>query len=110
MFVYLVFALLLILVIRRGAIVIVGLFMYTFMLEPFVTLFIANFPHIPDGYRWTAAYFPIKAIHNLIHVPFPRYAFMEIQDYVSFKEVIIVLGWLGLFLWVIFWLLGRKDL
>lgn len=109
-FVYLVFALLLILVIRRGAIVIVGLFMYTFMLEPFITFFLATYPTLSDGYRVFPPYFPIKAIHNLIHVPFPRYAFMEIQDFVSFKEVAIVLVWLGVFLWIIFWLLRRKDL
>ena len=109
-FTYLVFALLLILIIRRGAIVIVGLFMYTFMIEPFVTFFLATYPTLPDGYRIFAPFFPIKAIHNLIHFPFTRYAFMEIQDYVSFKEVAIVFVWLGILLWMIFWLLRRKDL
>ena len=109
-FTYLVFALLLILVIRRGAVVIVGLFMYTFMLEPFVTFFLATYPTLSDGYRLFPPFFPIKAIHNLIHFPFPRYAFREIQDYVSFKELGIVLCWLGIFIWLIFWLLRRKDL
>lgn len=109
-FVYLVFALVLILIVRRGAIVIVGLFMYTFMLEPFVTFFLATYPTLSDVYRLFPPFFPIKAIHNLIHVPFPRYAFMEIQDYVSLKEVMIVLGWLGIFLWIIFRILNRKDL
>lgn len=109
-FVYLVFAFMLILIIRKGAIVIVGLFMYTYMLEPFVTLFISQYPHLPDKYRVIAPFFPVKAIHNLIHIPFSRYVFMEIQDYVSLKEVAIVLVWLGIFIWIIFWLLRRKDL
>lgn len=109
-FTYLVFALLLILIIRRGAIVIVGLFMYTFMIEPFITFFLATYPTLPDIYRIFPPFFPVKAIHNLIHIPFLRYGFMEIQDYISLKEIAIVLLWLGIFIWLIFWILRRKDL
>jgi len=109
-FIYLLLALLLTLIVRRAGLVIVGLFMYTFILEPFLSLFLENYPHLPDFYRPLAAFLPVEAIHRLIPIPFPRYALREIQDYVSFKEMAIVFVWMCFYIGVSYWILKRKDL
>lgn len=114
---YLTFAFLLTLIIRRSGIVIVTLMMYTLAFEPLLTLFLTNFPDFLSNYatmpaimNQIAAFFPIRALNNLIHLPFQRWALQEIQDYVSLKEVLIVLGWLAFNIRVCYWLLRKRDL
>ncbi len=109
-FTFLTFALLITLIVRRAGLVIVGLMMYTLAFEPFVALFLAEFPHIPDYYRPLAPFLPIRALNNLIHVPFQRYVLQEIQDYVSFREVLIVIGWLIFNIGTSYWILKKRDL
>lgn len=109
-FTYLCFAMLIGLLLKKAGFAIVLIFMYTLMFEPFLTL---NFQHnvwIKDYTDWLAPYFPVRALNNLIHVPFQRYVFMEIQDYVAWKDLLIVLGWLAFFLFSIFRLLDRRDI
>lgn len=114
---YLTFAFLVTLFIRRSGIVIVGLMMYTLAFEPLLTLFLTNFPEtlskyasMPEVLSQVAAFFPIRALNNLIHVPYQRWALQEIQDYVSVKEVLIVLGWLAFNIRICYWLLRKRDL
>lgn len=114
---FLTFASMVTLVIKRPGIVIVGLMMYTLAFEPLLTLFLTNFPEtlskyasVPVILEKAAAFFPIRALNNLIHVPYQRWALQEIQDYVSFKEVLIVLGWLAFNIRVCYWLLRKRDL
>ncbi len=109
-FIFLLFAMLLTLIVRRGGLVIVGLFMYTFMIEPFGVHFLNYYPHLPDGVRAMAPFLPIRAIHNLVPIPFPRYMFWEIQDYVSVKNLLVALCWGGFFIAASYWILKRKDL
>jgi len=114
---YLTFAFLATLIIRRSGIVIVVLMMYTLAFEPLITLFLTNFPEslskyaaMPEILSTAAAFFPIRAINNLIHVPYQRWALQEVQDYVSLKEVLIVLAWLAFNIRVCYWLLKKRDL
>ena len=109
-FVYLAFATFIALIIRKPGIVIIGLMIYTLMFEPFLTFFITYFEHMPDWIRPIANYFPIRSLMNLIHPPYPRYIFSEIQDYISLKETLIVLGWLFIYFGTSYWILKRKDL
>ena len=109
-FCYLVFATLITLIIRKPGIVIIGLFLYTLMFEPFITFFIYDFPRLPDWLRPFADFFPVRSLMNLIHPPYTKYAFFEIQDYVSLRELSIVLGWLIVNLSLCWWILKRKDL
>ena len=108
-FTFLLFALALVLLIPKAGLVIVGLFMYTIVFEPAFTLFIAEAPHHWEWLRPLAPYFPITSINNLVHFPFLRYGFMEIQDYVSAYEVGIVLVWLLITAGLGFIILRRKD-
>ena len=109
-FIFLVFAMLLTMIVRRGGLVIMGLFMYTFMLEPFAVQFLTYYPDLPDSVRAIAPFLPVRAIHNLVRIPFPRYLFWEIQDYVSLKDLIVALCWAGFFIATSYWILKRKDL
>lgn len=109
-FTYLTFAMMIVLLVRKTGMVIVGLLMYTLIFEPLFIVFLENFPGIPEMFRYLGPYFPVTALNNLIHMPFHRYIFMEIQDYVSFKEMLIVLGWAIFNIAMCYQILKRKDL
>ena len=110
-FTYLTFAMMLTLLFRKGGLVIVGLLMYTFMLEPFVALFLYNYDdfHFPAYMASIPNYFPVQSLRNLIQFPFKRYIFMGIQDYVAFRDLLIVLAWLVFNVGVSYLLLKKRD-
>ena len=66
--------------------------------------------NVDDYVPWLIPYFPMESISNLIPMPFPRYVFREIQDYVSFVSVMIVLGWTFLFNYFAYLKLKRSDI
>jgi ABC-type transport system involved in multi-copper enzyme maturation permease subunit len=107
---FLCFAMLLAILLKKAGFAIVLIFMYTLIFEPFLTVNMEHNPLIKDQVSWLAPFFPIRALNNLIHVPFQRYVFMEIQDYIAWKDVLIVLGWLAFYLLGIFKLLDRRDI
>jgi hypothetical protein len=106
---YLTFCFWITLLIPRSGLVIVGLFLYTIMFEPFLALFLENFPHVYDFIRNAVPYFPIRSLYYLIPVPFPKYFLQEIKDFVPLKETFIVVGWLCLNLALSYSILRRKD-
>jgi len=59
--------------------------------------FIVKVKFIPDDAEFLKSLFPMESISNMVAMPFARYAFQEIQDYVSFASVVIVLVWIFLF-------------
>ncbi len=106
---YLSFAMLLSLLIKKSGFVIVFLFMYTLMFEPFITINMEHNRHIPDTMDWIVPFLPIKSLNNLIRVPFTKYIFQETQDYVAIVDIIIVTGWLFVYNGVSFLLLKKRD-
>ncbi|GHE61984.1 MULTISPECIES: ABC transporter permease [Roseivirga] len=60
--------------------------------------------------EWIEYLLPIKSINALIHNPFPKYVFMEIQDWVALPELLLVLGYGGLFYWATIRLVVKRDL
>jgi hypothetical protein len=106
---YLTFCFWITLLIPRSGLVIVGLFLYTIMFEPFLALFLENFPHVYDFVRGAVPYFPIRSLYYLIPVPFPRYLLKEIRDFVPLKETLIVIGWLCFNISLSYWILKKKD-
>jgi hypothetical protein len=109
--VYCSLAFLLALVIKKAGFVIVLLFLYSMMFEPIVSAILTNAPYFRDTF-WSelVAFFPVQSLNNLITVPFGRYVFMEIQDYIPFKTLAIALGWLVIYLWSVISILKRRDL
>ena len=102
-------AFLLSVLIKKSGFVIVLLFMYTLIFEPFVVINMEHNPHIPDTMDWIIPYLPIKSLNNLIRVPFPKYVFMQIQDYIAWVDVLIVLGWLFIYNSLILWFLKKRN-
>ncbi len=60
--------------------------------------------------EWIEYLLPVKSINALIHSPFPKYVFMEIQDFVTLPELALVAGWGALFYWATVKLVVRRDL
>ncbi len=102
-FAFLSFALLLGMVIQRSGLTIVILVLFP-MIEAILR---AN---VDDYVPWLIPYFPMESISNLIPMPFPRYVFREIQDYVSIVSVVVVLGWTFLFNYLAYLKLKRSDI
>lgn len=100
--VYLVFSLLIGLLIKRTGLAMGLLLLYTILIEPLVSFQIKQ--------EWIKGFLPLKAINNLIHNPFNKYLLREIQDYVSFKEILIVVIYAALFVFLINLLLKKRDL
>lgn len=55
-------------------------------------------------------FFPLESIMNLVPMPFARYAFQEIQDYVSLTAVAIAIVWIGLFNYFSYLKLKKSDI
>ena len=95
---------------QRTGFVIVIIFMYTFIFEPFLVINIEHNPYFPAFLKPFAPFFPIKAINNLIQVPFQKYAFFYSHDFVAFGDVAIVLGWLVIYQFLAIAILKGRDL
>ena len=90
-------------VIRRTGFAIILFILYSLIMEPIATTIMKH------EYELATWYFPIRSINNLIHVPFGKYIFREVQDYVALNEVLIAGGWAALFIWFTYWLITRRD-
>lgn len=103
LFTYLVFAFFLTILLKRSALTVFILLLYA----PIEYTITAN---LPDSIAFISEYFPLHAINNLIEIPFPKYWFQEIQDYVSLSAVAVVIGYVVLFIYAIYAKLKASDL
>lgn len=103
---FLVFALLVGMIIKRTGFAIVLLAFYALFIEPIGVLILSN---VYEQYTFYQ-YFPIRAINNLISVPFGKYILREVQDYVAFRDIAVVLTYLGAFIYLNYWMLKIKDI
>lgn len=109
-FVYLLFAFVVGIIIKRTGIAIVFFGIYAPFIEMFAALIFTHAPKLPPYFKTLARFFPVEAVNNIIRSPFEKYAFQEIQDYIAFNDVAIVLLHITLFLSFIFLMLKRKNL
>ena len=100
--VYLIFALLIGLLIKKTGLALGLMFLYTLIIEPIIAFRI--------NVEWIKGLLPIKAINNLIHMPFGKYILREVKDYVAPADILIVLAYAALFIWLIYLLLKKRDL
>ena len=103
LFFFLSYALMLSVLIQRSGLTII-LLLLSQMIEGIVT------SNLDDELPGIIPFFPMRSIWYLIEWPFPRYAFQEIQDYVSWGSVFIVLGWIFIFNYASYWKLKKADL
>jgi ABC-type transport system involved in multi-copper enzyme maturation permease subunit len=100
---FLSYALMLGILVQRSGLTII-LLLLSYMLEAIVK---AN---IDDYLPWLMPYFPMESISALVPIPFYRYAFQEIQDYVDPLSVVIATVWMILFNYFSYLKLKRSDL
>ena len=102
-FSFLCLAMLFAFLIRRTGFAIVLFALYVISIEPIATSVMYYQYDIPV---W---YFPVRSINNLIRVPFEKYMFREIQDYVAIKDVIVVFGWTIIYCALSYLLIKKRD-
>lgn len=100
---YFMFAMFLALIIRKSAIAIMVLLIYTVMLEPIAVGIIGHF------YPLIGSLFPLEVISSLVSFPFSRYIFMETPDYIGLIPFLKASAWGGIFLFGIFYQLKKRD-
>lgn len=100
---YLSFALMLGVLIQRS-----GLTIILLLLAPMIEIIIRE--NINDYVPSLVPFFPLESISNLVPLPFKRYAFQEIRDYLTFDSILIALGWTVLFNYFSFLKLKRSDI
>lgn len=89
--------------IRRTGFAIILFILYSLVIEPILTAVMMH------NYNLKVWYFPIKAVNNLIRVPFQKYIFREVRDFVALQDILIALGWSALFIYFSYLLLARRD-
>lgn len=102
-FCFLCFAMFIAFLLRRTGFAIVLFVLYSLAIEPIATAIMWHEYEIPV---W---YFPVRGINNLIPVPFAKYIFREVQDYVALRHIAAALGWAALFIFFSFSLLRKRD-
>uniref|UniRef100_UPI00404962D6 hypothetical protein n=1 Tax=Fulvivirga sp. TaxID=1931237 RepID=UPI00404962D6 len=100
---YLIFAFFLTVLFKRSALTVFMLLLYRPIEGTIIGL-------LPDSIDFVGDYLPMQAFSALIEVPFPRYWFQEIQDYVAFDAVAVVLLYIVLFVAAIHYKLKNSDL
>ena len=65
---------------------------------------------LPDKLDFLDNYFPLQVLSRLIEIPFPRYWFQEIQDYVAWDAVAVVIVYTALFVYAVYAKLKSSDL
>lgn len=102
-FEYLSFALLLGILIKRSGLTIIVLLL-SYMLEQIIKV------NVDDVAPGLIPFFPLESITALVPIPFYRYAFMEIQDYVKLSSVAISLSWTFVFNYLSYLKLKKSDI
>jgi hypothetical protein len=104
-FAFLTFSLLLGMLIKRTGFAIVLLALYSLFLEPIAYAILLN---TYEGFAFYE-YLPIRSINKLIEVPYGKYLFQEVKDYLVWHEVLVVLGYTALFFYGSFRMLKARD-
>ncbi|MFZ6011506.1 MAG: ABC transporter permease [Bacteroidota bacterium] len=102
-FAFLSYALMLGVLIQRSGLTIIVLLL-SHMIEAIVR------ENIDEQVPWLIEFFPMESISNLVPLPYARYAFQEIRDYLTFGSVAIALGWTFLFNYFSFLKLKQSDI
>lgn len=102
-FAFLSYALMLGVLVQRSGLTIVLL-----LLSHMIELIIKE--NIDDYVPWMIQFFPMESISNLVPMPYARYAFQEIRDYISVSSVAIALAWIFMFNFFSYLKLKKADI
>jgi len=101
-FTYLNLVLLLAILIKRA-----GLSIGLVLILPILEFILAAL--LPDATDPLIPYLPVHAINAIIKVPFQRYIFMEIQDYIDWLEALVAIMYNGVYIALAYWALCKRD-
>lgn len=104
-FLFLSFCLFIATLIKRSGFAIALVMFYTYIVEAILSTYLRA-----EVSPMISNILPIEASWKLIHQPFTRYGLSVCQDYVSIWEVLVALGWVGIFQFGSYWLLAKRDL
>jgi ABC-2 type transport system permease protein len=107
-FAFLSFALMLGVLVQRSGLTIV-LLMLSHMIETIIKVNIFR-ASVEDQIGWLKQFFPLESISNLVPLPFARYAFQEIQDYVAPGALLIAIVWTFLFNYFAYLRIRKADI
>jgi len=99
---YLLVAFLLALLIKRTGLTMGILILYTYIIEPIIVFRIKT--------EWIKGLFPLRAINNVIRLPFSKYLLRETRDYVAIQDLGVALAYAALFVYLIYLVLKKRDL
>ena len=102
-FTFLLFALLVGSLLKKAGFAIVFTGIYVLIIEPILSI------SLPNSWEAVIQWFPIRALNNLVHIPFPKYIFMEVQDYVKWQELLIVIFWAVALYFLNYLVLTKRD-
>jgi len=102
-FSFLSLAMLFAVLIRRTGFAIVLFVLYAVCIEPIAAQVMYYEFKLPV---W---YLPVKSINNLIRLPFGKYIFREVQDYIAIKDVFVALGWTAIYIGCSYFLIKKRD-
>lgn len=100
---YLLLIMVIALIIKRAGLSIVILLIY-----PALELFL-KVP-LPESMEFLTEYLPYSALSNLIDIPFPKYAFMEIRDSVAIEDVLLNLAYIPILIFIGYKTIAKKNL
>lgn len=107
-FAFLSYALMLGVLVQRSGLTIV-LLMLSHMIEAIIKVNIFR-EQYQDQIGWLKQFFPLESISNLVPLPFARYAFQKIQDYVALSALAIALVWTFIFNYISYLKLKKSDI
>ncbi len=108
-FVFLLFAFVLSLLVKKSGFTIIMIAFYTYFIEPIATAILKNVKQIPESIKELVPFFPVKAVNNMISNPFPKYILREIQDFVAWQELAIASGYFVLYLFLIILFMRKTN-
>jgi len=90
--------------IQKSGVTIILFLLYTACLEPIFTAIMHY------QFKWQVWYFPVEAINRIVRVPFAKYALSFGHETILIEDVLVSIGWAGIFIALSYWLLSRRDL
>lgn len=103
LFLYFLAAIFLAILIRKSAITIVLLLIYTLFIEPLAAGILGYW------YPTAASLLPLEAFGNMVRFPFAKYIFLEAPDYIATADLTIALCWGAILVYGIFYQLKKRD-
>lgn len=105
LFAFLIFALFVGMLIKKTGFAIVLLALYSLFLEPIAYLIMLNTYEHLSFYN----FLPIRSINKLIEIPYGKYLFQEVKDFLVWYEVLIVVAYSLLFFVISYLMLKSRD-